>query len=98
MTRRLSFLFVVLIAGCTSFPELDDATSPGARNAPYPELVPLGGLMAGIGDDRLDDRTGPALAARTARLRRLAARLDRIEAMTPTERAKLFAAIERHHQ
>lgn len=36
---------MLTVAGCTQFPELDAAETPGVAQAPYPALVPLDGLL-----------------------------------------------------
>jgi hypothetical protein len=56
-------------------PELDAAISAQSRNADWPELVPLGPLLAGTEDLNLDRNRniGRDLQARAADLRRRAA-------------------------
>ncbi len=35
------------LAACTQFPELDATRAPGVANAAYPDLVPIGTILAG---------------------------------------------------
>jgi len=76
---RFTFALVTLLAAlpaCTEFPELDATVSPEAANAPHPDLVPLGPLLA-----QANTSTGAAEHANTnieprlANLRTRAARL-----------------------
>lgn len=73
------FLFLaalsVLTACSVRAPELDATISMQSRNAEWPELVPLGPLLAGIEDLDLERarEVGPDLQARAADLRRRAA-------------------------
>lgn len=98
MARFLLLIPLVLATSCTDFPELDSAVSSDARSAPYPQLVPMAGLLSAAHDTRLSEDTGRSLADRAARLRRKAAYLRRTDALSARDRARLLAAIERHHR
>ncbi|MEO1639922.1 MAG: hypothetical protein AAFU41_11840 [Pseudomonadota bacterium] len=63
----------ILLAGCTSFPTLEDTISDAARDAPYPTLTPLPAIPT-AGVDEAED-----LNARIAALQQRADRLRRIE-------------------
>jgi len=73
------FLFLTALAALSACsvraPELDATLSVQSRNAEWPELVPLGPLLAGTVDLDLDRNSeiGPDLQARAADLRRRAA-------------------------
>jgi hypothetical protein len=77
-TLLICLLAVPLLAACgPDIPALDARLSPEARTAEFPDLVPLGPLLAGV--DTAPLRTaaseGQSLDARTADLRRRAAAL-----------------------
>ena len=63
------------LAGCTQFPELDQATNPAAFQAPYPSLLPFEALQASTALPAAVDPAA-ALAARVAALRARAAALN----------------------
>lgn len=67
--------FVLTLAGCSDFPELDGAVAPGLERAAYPRLVPVEPLIAGAQDTQITDETEAGIAARVAALRARAARL-----------------------
>lgn len=73
----LVLLFAPLAACAPGAPDLDSRISPEARNAPYPELLPLQSLLAE--DTSLQPQSasaqGTSLEARAADLRRRAAAL-----------------------
>lgn len=56
------------LSGCTQFPELDASVSDAARTAPYPDLVPLGGLQARLTTTNIAPDTVSTIEARIARL------------------------------
>lgn len=62
-------------AGCTQFPDLDARNGPDMAAADYPLLVPIDGLLAGVGTGAITATTDDEIAARAARLR---ARADRL--------------------
>lgn len=67
-------LLLVALAGCGRPPLPESAAAIG--DAPYPELVPAGQILAGDGQPpRISDRSDAALAARAALLRRRAEEL-----------------------
>ncbi|MCG6902605.1 MAG: hypothetical protein LJE68_07980 [Rhodobacter sp.] len=82
-------VIAALLAGCTSFPQLDSATSLEAKRAPYPKLIPAEGLLAKRGEGRLTPESGEALLARAARLRARAAILRRIQAVDEETRLRI---------
>ncbi len=89
------FLCLGLVAGCTDFPRIDAVMGTTARNAPYPELLPIDGLLARAGDTRIDAATGPALAGRAAALRRRARGLEP-PVLSAADRRRLLGALARH--
>ncbi len=84
-----------LLAGCSDFPELDDAVSPTARKAGYPALLPIDQLIAGAKDVQITEETVSSLQSRIARLNARAARL-RGPVIDAATRARMRAAIARH--
>ena len=85
---------LALATGCADTPRLDPAMSARARDAAYPELVPLGPLLAGLPMDDGDLGTG-TLTARAAALRARAARLRGTVVDAPA-RDRMRAAVTRH--
>ena len=77
MRRSLvPFAFVVVIAGCTQFPELDQTQTAELEAADYPELVPIEPILAQFdapGADPIAEETN--LEGRLAGLRARANRL-----------------------
>lgn len=75
--RAVLFLSVVLALSACSIraPELDASITPASRQADWPELVPLGPLLAGAEalGPRAADTEGRSLEWRAADLRRRAA-------------------------
>ncbi|GGB24917.1 hypothetical protein [Allosediminivita pacifica] len=91
--RQFSALAGVLgLCACTQFPELDATATPGVSEAPYPELLPLSGLL-----DAPPPRATPEVAegvdARTEALRRRADAL-RGEVIDPDARSRLDAGVD----
>ena len=75
---RWCLVLPLLLAACGDpLPDLDAPLSPTARNAAYPELVPLGPLLAGTDAllPRDAEAEGRGLEARAADLRRRANQL-----------------------
>ncbi len=64
------FLAAASLCGCVQVPELDLAISDSAKAAPYPELIPVEDIRAGIPKPRISGQTQPALESRTDGLRR----------------------------
>ncbi len=74
---RITILALFCLSACTAFPVLDNRISAAAAAAPYPDLVPLGPLLAratasdpitAVNLAEIDARVA-ALNARAARLR-----------------------------
>ncbi len=53
MLRAISIFFLCLAAGCTQFPEVDQATGDAAADLPYPTILPLPEIDAAIADQGL---------------------------------------------
>ena len=89
---------LALATGCADAPRLDTGLSARARGAAYPELVPLGPLLAGVSaaqsDHDIPTLTGN-LPARAAALRARAARL-RGTVVDAAARDRMRAAVARH--
>jgi hypothetical protein len=73
---RVTMLILCLLplACAPGLPDLEDRVSAEARDAPYPSLVPLGPLLAGVDTPlrRSAAAEGSSLEARAADLRRRA--------------------------
>lgn len=81
------------LCACAQFPALDGTIDPPLANADYPELVPLGPLLAqasGSGSD--GTQIQQALAPRLANLRNRAQGL-RGPVLTPAMRARLLGGV-----
>jgi len=63
------------LAACSQFPQLEEDAALGARDAPYPELVPAESLRAQAPGAQITDDSQAALDTRITRLRSRAARL-----------------------
>lgn len=61
-------LALTLLAGCISAPDLSRAPEPQALAAPYPELAPLGPLIAEGEGGTLDEPSIAAIQAEGAAL------------------------------
>ncbi|KGM48381.1 hypothetical protein [Pseudooceanicola atlanticus] len=63
------------LSACAQFPELDRAIPADEQRGPYPDLVPVGGLLAQAENPRIEDDDADNLSARAAALKARAARL-----------------------
>ncbi|MFW2543832.1 hypothetical protein ACN2XU_14405 [Primorskyibacter sp. 2E107] len=72
----LSLSFVAALGGCTAFPDLDAAQTPGLRDAAFPKLVSLDGLLVGP-EPRATVAMAGSIEGRVAGLQARAARLRR---------------------
>ena len=93
LRRPAGFMLIAALAGCAQFPELDAATSATARDAPYPDLIPVEDIMAQVPQDRITPDTASGLSARVAALRARAARLRGSVIDSPT-RARMRAGVD----
>jgi len=73
--RYIAILCLTTLAACSQFPSLEEDAALGARDAPYPALVPTESLRTQIPGAQIIDDSQAALEARIARLRSRAARL-----------------------
>ncbi|WP_138935237.1 hypothetical protein [Roseovarius arcticus] len=80
------------LSSCTQFPELDASVTNAARAAPYPDLVPLGGLQARLNTSNIAPDTVSTIEARIARLE---ARADRLRGsvIDDATRARMQAGV-----
>ena len=88
MTR---YALLFLLAGCSTFPQLDDRISPAAEAAPYPDLVALAPILAAA--DGAAGRSPPVLAGRLAALRARATAL-RGPVVDPATRARMRRGVQ----
>lgn len=90
----LSVLTLCLPAACTQFPALDGSVTPELRDAAYPDIVPLGSLLAQADAARGAPRAGPAVQdALEDRVARLRARAERLRG--PVIEAPIKARMQR---
>lgn len=88
----LAMLVLPVLAGCSQFPDLDDAVSPGARDAAYPALIPVERIRARVPEARLAPEAEDTMTARVSALRLRAARL-RGAVIDDPSRARLKAGV-----
>ena len=89
---RIAALFsltAALMAGCSTFPEVNASVASTQADAPYPELVPIGTLKARMTDTNLTPEMAPNLESRADRLRRRAAALQRRNVVDDETRARM---------
>lgn len=73
---RLSpYLLPLALLGCTQFPELDAARTPGVATAPFPALLPIESLLDGP-EPRATPEMRAGIEGRVSGLRARAARLQ----------------------
>ena len=76
---RLTFFLIpavfTALSACNEFPELDQTVDSDARDASYPDLVPIDTIQSGIPDQQIEPETQDELDARVDRLK---ARADRL--------------------
>ena len=89
------FLIAALLAGCSSFPQLDAVVSDEARRADYPNLIPAERLLAKRDAGRLDENSGRALLARASRLRARARILRSLTEINDEVRLRLAPQLRR---
>lgn len=93
---RPALLTLLAIAACTQFPDLDSRTTRAAMNAPYPALVPLDALLAGLPAMDRGEVITRGLEGRAAGLRARAAALRARAVIDSGTRARLAAAVARN--
>lgn len=94
MPLRPAILIAILSlgAGCTQFPDLDSAVTDTARDAPYPDLLPVEELNARIAEPKITPDTVSGLAGRVAALKARAAWLRGSVIDSPT-RARMSIGV-----
>jgi len=60
---------LLLIAGCTQFPDVDSTLSDQALAADYPTLAPMDQVLADAGSTEIDDESIEEVEARAESLR-----------------------------
>ena len=67
---RFCLIFLLGLAACANdLPDTDRTISTSAQNAPFPELVPIDGLLAKANSGSRIEAAAADLQARAARLR-----------------------------
>lgn len=69
---RLAILLTLSLAACAELPPVEGSISPAARAAPFPELIPLDGLLAEAATPSRAAAAQAELEQRSARLRGVA--------------------------
>ena len=98
MSRALTCLcsLLIVLTACGRFPDLDGTISDSARNAEFPQFMPmdmlLGTAFAGAESAQAE---GASLAVQAARLRIRAAAMRR-PVVNRRTKARLAAALRRH--
>ena len=95
-TRSILFATILGLSGCDDIPDIGSAQADAARNAPYPDLVPLDALLASAPSTapRITPASITATNDRIAQLRARAARL-RGPVVDPATRSQMRAASAR---
>lgn len=77
MSARFALLISLLAwaSACAQIPDLDGALSDAARDAPYPDLLPVEELNARVSAPRITPETASGIEARVASLKARAAQL-----------------------
>lgn len=89
---RLALACMLMLTGCTDFPDLDGRLSEADADLPYPALVPAEEILAGAQDPAIQPDTQTALDARVAALEQRAATL-RDAGLDPEARARMQAGV-----
>ena len=71
----IAALSAAALSGCSQFPELEEVEDSAARNAPYPDLVPIESIKATVPDAQTTPETAPDLETRVDSLKARAGRL-----------------------
>lgn len=70
-----NLVMIFTLTACSHFPELDGTVDSAARDAAYPDLIPVEQIYARMPDARIEPDTSLEVEARVDRLRSRAARL-----------------------
>lgn len=91
--RAAPLVLCLALMGCTQFPALDGAVSPGLANADFPDLVPIDALLVRSAPIVADPvQTTQTLEARVSALRARASALRRGAIVDANTRARLSDA------
>lgn len=89
---RLALVCILMLMGCTDFPDLNGRLSEADADQPYPALVPAEEILANAQDPTIQPDTQTALDARVAALEQRAATL-RNTGLDPEARARMQAGV-----
>ncbi|MFW8594860.1 hypothetical protein [Cribrihabitans neustonicus] len=99
LLQLTGFLALAAAAACTRVPELEDRLTPDLRDAPYPELLPLGTALEPLPPPRQQSEAlEQELGARSSRLQRRARALPQRAREVQVEPAELEARNRRLQQ
>ena len=89
---RLALVCVVLLAGCTAFPALNEPLSAADTDQPAPALIPVQSILARAQEPAIQPDTQSGLEGRVAALEQRAAKL-REAGLDPEERDRMQAGV-----
>lgn len=89
---RMVLACVLLLTGCTDFPDLEGRLTAADADQPYPALVPAETILAGAQDPAIQSDTQSSLDARVAALEQRAAAL-RDAGLDPEARARMQVGV-----
>lgn len=90
---RVVVACVLLLTGCTDFPDLDERLTAADADQPFPALVPAETILAGAQDPSIKTDTQSSLDARVAALEQRAAVLRDTTGLDPEARARMQAGV-----
>ena len=95
MSHRLFTACLIVLTGCSNFPDVDSRLATSVDGAAFPTLVPVETILYGGDSPRLGDDDAETLLNRVAALRAKARRLQ-TAVLTGAERTQLLEAVKRH--
>ncbi len=93
-TYILPFGVLVALGACNEFPELDESVDSAARDAVYPDLVPIETITAGVAETQIEPETEEDLEERVDRLKARAKRLKRGSVVDKATQRRMESGIE----
>lgn len=95
MKHRLFTACLIVLTGCTDFPDVDSRLANSADGVAFPTLVPIETILYSADSPRLSEEDAENLLNRVANLRAKARRLQST-VLTGAERTQLLEAVKRH--
>lgn len=94
MMKPLLTACLIVLTGCTDFPDVDSRLATSTDGAAFPTLVPIDTILYGGDSPRLGEDDAETLLNRVANLRAKARRLQ-TTVLTGAERTQLLEAVKR---